>query len=78
MTSQDIKKYKVNTQIYNQDKKPNVIVTVDLKGVHVKGESKYRDEDLEHNAKHISSNFVGSNEIWGGFHGYFDKLIRFD
>ncbi|EPW8772272.1 TPA: O-antigen ligase family protein [Staphylococcus aureus] len=75
LTGQDIKKYKVNTQIYNQDKKPNAIVTVDLKGVDVKGESKYRDEDLEYNASHISSNFVGRNEISGGFHGYFEKLI---
>ncbi|WP_311063174.1 hypothetical protein [Staphylococcus epidermidis] len=46
LTSQDIKEYKVNTQIYNQDKKPNVIITVDLKGKedYSNSELKYRTE----------------------------------
>lgn len=73
LTSQDIKEYKVNTQIYNQDKKPNVIVTVDLKG-----KEDYSNGELKYRTEHISSNFTGRNEIEGGFNGYFDKLyIKF-
>ncbi|QXU78861.1 hypothetical protein KFV55_13360 (plasmid) [Staphylococcus epidermidis] len=73
LTSQDIKEYKVNTQIYNQDKKPNVIITVDLKG-----KEDYSNSELKYRTEHISSNFTGRNEIEGGFNGYFDKLyIKF-
>ncbi|QXU91404.1 hypothetical protein [Staphylococcus epidermidis] len=53
LTSQDIKEYKVNTQIYNQDKKPNVIITVDLKG-----KEDYSNSELKYRTEHISSNFT--------------------
>ena len=71
LTSQDIKEYKVNTQVYNQDRKPNVIITVDCKGVY---NEEYSKEELKWRTEHIYSNFTGNSEIQDGFSGYFNKL----